>query len=95
LQKAIIASALNRGIEVVHFARADVQHCFSEVGARTRLEIAAAVARQIPALAHRLPRRRGAWLPEDRWMALFSAAALVLTHYRLGAAQIFEDLSAA
>lgn len=93
LQKAIMAIALGRGIEVASFMRGDVQGCFSEVGARTRLEIAAAVARQIPALSHRLPRRRGAWLPEDRWMALFNAAALVLTHYRLGAAQLFEDLS--
>jgi len=93
LQKAIRASALSRGIEVASFARGDVQSCFSEVGAATRLEIAAAVARQLPALGHRLPRRRGAWLPEDRWMALFNAAALVLTHYRLGADQLFQDLS--
>ena len=93
LQKAVVAAALSRGIEVTLFVRGDVQGCFSEVGARTRLEIAAAVARQIPALSHRLPRRRGAWMPENRWMALFNAAALVLTHYRLGAAQLFEDLS--
>lgn len=93
LQKAIVATALYRGIDVAHLARGDVQASYADAGARTRSEIAAAVARQIPALGHRLPRKRGAWLPEDRWMAVFNAAALVMTHYRLDADRLFQDLS--
>ena len=92
VSRAMAALAADRGADVEIYTRGDVQACFAAVGARTRDEIAAAVARHLDAFRHRLPKRREAWESEDRRMALFSAAALVLTHYQLGASRVFEDL---
>lgn len=93
LYRALTAMAAGRGIEVLIYKRADIEACFSTMGARTRQEIAEAVARQIDAFGHRLPKARKPWQSEDRRMALFSAAALVLTHFQFGAARLFDDLS--
>lgn len=92
LCQAISALATDRGADVAIYSRADIAACFLDVGARTRDEIALAVVRHIDVFRHRLPKRRKPWQAEDARMALFSAAALVLTHYRLGAATLFEDL---
>ena len=92
LYKAVIAACIARNIEVAVLRLQDVKACFASVGARTRQEIAEAVARQIPAFDHKLPRARKPWESESRRMALFCAAALVLTHYQLGAGQLFDDL---
>jgi len=92
LCKAAGALAKDRGVDVAVFSRADIQACFADVGAKTRQEIANAVARHIDALRHRLPRRRRPWEPEDPRMALFSAAALVLTHCRYSALTFLNDM---
>jgi hypothetical protein len=92
LYKAVENMAVNRGIEVAIYKRSDIQSCFASIGAKTRQEIAEAIARNIPAFGHQVPKARKAWQSEDRRMALFSAAALVLTHYQLGASQLFDDL---
>lgn len=92
LCRAIGALAADRGLEVAIYARADIAACFLDVGARTRDEIALAVVRHVDVFRHRLPKRRKPWQAEDARMALFSAAALVLTHYRLGASTLFDDL---
>jgi Holliday junction resolvasome RuvABC endonuclease subunit len=92
LCRAIMALAADRGLEVAVYTRADVTASFLTVGARTRDEIAEAVARHVDTFRHRLPKRRKPWQAEDTRMALFSAAALVLTHYRLGASTLFDDL---
>lgn len=93
LYRSVTAMAAGRTIEVLIYTRADIKACFGTMGARTRQEIAEAVARQIDAFGHRLPKARKPWQSEDRRMALFSAAALVLTHYQFGAAGLFDDLS--
>jgi hypothetical protein len=93
LYRSIINLAGTRSVNVVVYNRADIKAAFRPVGAGTRQEIAAAVARHVEAFRHRLPRPRKPWESEDRRMALFSAGALVLTHYRLGAAGLFDDLS--
>lgn len=95
LCRAIVNLAYARGIEVAVYTRADIQACFAAVGARTRDEVAAAVARHVDAFSYRLPRKRRSWDREQRDMALFSAAALVLTHYHLSAARLLDDLRAA
>jgi hypothetical protein len=82
--------ANDRSINVAVYTRKDINACFSTVGARTRYEIAEAIARHVPALAPRLPPKRRAWTAEDRRMGLFNAAALVFTHYR-NEAQFFLD----
>lgn len=92
LQRAMSASAFSRGVEATMYPRGDVQAMFAPVGARSRQDIAVAVARQVPALSHRLPRKRGAWHCEDRRMALFNAAALVITHFQLDANRLLREL---
>jgi len=93
LCRAIAALAIDRGLDVAIYTRADVAACFLDVGARTRDEIAQAVVRHVDAFRHRLPIRRKPWQAEDPRMALFSAAALVLTHYRYGASSLFDALT--
>ncbi|MBO9501188.1 hypothetical protein [Brevundimonas sp. A19_0] len=92
LCRAIKAFGADRGLEVAVYTRADVAATFLTVGARTRDEIAEAVARHVDTFHHRLPKRRKPWHAEDTRMSLFSAAALVLTHYRLGASTLLDDL---
>jgi Holliday junction resolvasome RuvABC endonuclease subunit len=93
LCQAIVCLAVDRGIEVSVYRRGDVRACFAGVGARTRDEIAAAVARHFDALRPRLPSSRRAWKSEGLAMALFSAAAIVLTHYQLGGPSLFDGLN--
>ena len=90
LCRAVVALANDRSIEFAIYTRKDIEKCFAGVGARTRYEIAEAIARHVPALAPRLPNKRKPWTSEDRRMALFNAAALVFTHYRYQA-QFFLD----
>ena len=92
LCRATLALANDRGIEFAVYGRARSKTCFATIGATTRDEIAAAVARHLPALAPRLPAKRTPWKSDDRRMALFNAAALVLTHYRYQALSVFEGL---
>ncbi len=90
--QAAASMAASRGIDVCIYPLRDVKACFAKVGARTRQEIAEAVGRHIDAFGHRLPKPRKAWQSEDRRMALFCAAALVLTHFQFGASRLFDDL---
>lgn len=92
LYQAAATMAVSRGIDVHVYLFRDVKACFASVGARTRQEIAEAVGRQIDAFRHRLPKARKPWQSEDRRMALFCAAALVLTHFQFGASRLFDDL---
>lgn len=92
LYRSMASLAATRSIEVFVYAKAQIQACFASVGARTRHEIADAIARQFDMFRHKLPKMRRPWQSEQRGMALFSAIALVLTHYRLGASQLFDDL---
>ncbi len=94
LYRAVIALATAKGIDVVMFGRKDVRACFVNVGARTRHEVASAIARSFEILRDLLPEKRRPWEPPHRRMALFDAAAVVLTHFHLGASQLFDDLLA-
>lgn len=73
-----------RGIDTAVYSRGEVRAAFAETGATTRREIAEAVASHLDAFRHRLPPPRRPWESEDAREALFNAAALVLTHHRLG-----------
>ena len=68
------------GSEVVSYDRGAIRKAFAPLGARTKVEIAQAIAIAIPALAHRLPPVRKLWMSEDARQMLFDAAALGLTH---------------
>lgn len=93
LYKAIVALCTSRSIDVAIYTLGDVKACFASAGARTRQEIAETVARLIDALGHRAPKPRKPWQSEDRRMAMFCAAALVLTHFQMGASRLFDDLT--
>lgn len=82
LYRSFIALAAARGIAVAAYSRADVQTCFAPVGAKTRQEIAEAIARHIAVFESLTPPARRPWNPQHRNMALFNAAALALTHYQ-------------
>lgn len=92
LGRGLAALASDRGIDVEIYPHADVVACFSSVGARTRHEIAEAVLRHNEALSHELPKKRRAWETMPRKLALFSAAALALTHYQLSAKRLLDQL---
>lgn len=81
---AVRCAADDRGMETAVYSRAEIRAAFAEVGARTRREIAEAVARHCEAFRHRLPKPRRPWESEDARGALFAAAAVVLTHHREG-----------
>lgn len=93
LCRALVALAADRGLEVAIYSRGEVRSSFASVGAVTRQEIAEAVVRHIPVFEHRMPRRRRCWESEDCRLSLFSAAALILTHYALNAAMLFHTLA--
>jgi hypothetical protein len=90
---AIVALASDRGVQIAIYSKAQVQFAFAPLGARTRQEIAEAVARHFDQLRHRLPAKRKAWQAEDRRLSLFCATALLLTHFQLGASSLFDQLT--
>lgn len=91
LMAAIERLSRRRGTEVYRYPRSAVQECFSQFGAQTRYETAAAVAARIPALARFLPHRRKLWESEDARMGIFRAAAVALTYYDRQAREAVRD----
>lgn len=89
---SIVSVAADRGLDLAIFTKADVERAFGGVGARSRDEIAHAVARQLPGLQHRLPKNRKNGDSEDKRLAIFNAAALVLTHFHFGSAGLLDSL---
>lgn len=81
LYRMLAHLAATEEIEVVRYTRADICACFASVGAKTKYEIAKAIAKEIPAFMHRLPPVRKIWMSEDPRQSLFDAAALGITHY--------------
>jgi len=92
LYKAAALMTRERGMEIAIHTRGDMKACFAAVGAQSRQEVAEAVARSFEILRSRLPKPRRAWDGPCRRMALFDAAAVVLTHYQLGASRLFGEL---
>jgi hypothetical protein len=87
-----VTAAADHGAVIACLTRSDVQEAFELVGARTRDEIAEAVAAHVPTLRTHLPSRRKQWDGEDKRLSVFAAAALVLAHYHNGAAALLDDL---
>lgn len=74
-----------RGIDTTRYGFQDVRAAFVLPPHANKDKIAAAVAKRLPVLASRLPKPKRIWETEAHGMAMFSAAALALTH--LGRAQ--------
>jgi len=81
LCRGVTQLAINRGMDARTYSQAAVRTCFASVGAVTRYEIAQAVALHVPALRHRLPRKRTVGRNADARMSLFVAAALAMAHH--------------
>lgn len=88
----LLSVAADRGLCIASYQRECVQDAFGAIGARTREETAEAVARFYPPLALRLPPPRKPWNSEDKRLAIFAAAAVVLTHFHNGATALLSDL---
>ena len=82
LYRMLIHLAESEQVEVFRYSQNAVRTCFESVGARTKYEIAKAIALQIPAFTHRLPRLRKIWMSEDPRQSLFDAAALGMVFYK-------------
>jgi Holliday junction resolvasome RuvABC endonuclease subunit len=83
LLRLIAAEAEARGVRVVRHTHVDVRRVFATFGARTKDQIAGAVARMIPELIPTLPKPRKIWEPDHYAMAIFEAAALGIAYFAL------------
>lgn len=81
LYQSIAHLAETEQVELFCYSRREVREFFEPIGASTKFEIAQAIARQIPAFEHRLPRVRKIWMSEDPRQSLFDAAALGMVFY--------------
>jgi Holliday junction resolvasome RuvABC endonuclease subunit len=85
LYLAIAERAELRNISVESYSRATISSAQHLKGARTREEVASAVADCLNVLRPRLPKPRPIWIGERSGMSLFCAAACALTYFaRLG-----------
>ena len=91
LTRALTALAESKGVEVSTYSFPVVQSCFAHIGATDRREIAEAIARQFDVLQRRLPKKRRAWDTEREALAIYSAAALILTRLQCGAAAFSDE----
>lgn len=80
LYRGLINRAEARGIKVCVYSRSEISNTFVGANAKTREEIAVAVAERIAVLRSRLPKPRKPWQSEHPNIALFAAAACALTY---------------
>lgn len=83
LYRMLTHLAASEYVDLVRIDQADVRKYFMLAGAVTKYERAQAIALQIPAFSHRVPRPRKAWMSQDPRQSLFDAAALGLVYYGL------------
>jgi Holliday junction resolvasome RuvABC endonuclease subunit len=91
LSRMLAQLAVAEYVELHRCSRAEVKACFASVGATTKHEIAKAIATQIPAFAHRIPRLRRQWSSEDARQAIFDAVALAITYFARGIPSPYTD----
>ncbi len=81
LIRSITELALNEDVVVKLYSRRDIRTCFANYGARSKDEIARAIAKIMPEFAPRVPPMRRLWMSEDYRMGMFDAVALAFTYY--------------
>jgi hypothetical protein len=82
LHDAITVLADTQGIPVFSYSRDATRRTFAPLGGTTKQLIAEAVGKLVPAFGNFIPPARKIWKNEHGRMALFDAAALVVTYYR-------------
>lgn len=80
LYLAIVGCAESRNIIVYRCSRSQITNSSLLKGARTRQQVAAAVAERLDALRPHLPKPRRLWVGEQSGMRVFCAAACALTY---------------
>ncbi|MDQ3816146.1 MAG: hypothetical protein M3348_17545 [Acidobacteriota bacterium] len=83
LIRALLELAKRRGIQCYRCPRLAVIKVFSQAGARTKHQIAAAIATMFPELAPQLPPVRKPWMNENYRMSIFDAVAFALTFFHI------------
>lgn len=81
LYRAVVRYAETKGIQVRSYSRAEISRARYLRGARTRDELAAAVADHLIVLRPRVPKPRPIWIGEALGMSLFCGAACALTYF--------------
>ena len=85
LHEAIAVLAETQAIPKFSYSRDQTQQTFASFGDTTKQMIAEAIGKLVPAFGNFIPPVRKLWNHEHSRMALFDAAALVLTFYRFHA----------
>jgi len=86
LTRAVLRLAQRQKLTTRSYARAEIKAAFAEIGAKTRYEIAQAIAEQVPDLGLWLPPPRKIWQSEDPRMSIFDAASLASAFFHEGVA---------
>jgi hypothetical protein len=82
LNAAMEAEALERGVLVFKYSRADIYATFASAEFSNKQTLAELIASHIPAFVRHVPPPRKPWKSEDARMALFDAAALALAFFQ-------------
>lgn len=82
LNAHIEETAIESGIPVRAYSRAEVRHAFAAHGITNKHSMAEMIAKHLPVFERYLPPPRKLWMNEDPRMSLFDAAALALTFFQ-------------
>ena len=80
MRNALAREAAKRRISIRLLSRNSVKNAFPDCN-RNKYTIAAAIVKQLPELAPRLPSLRKIWKSEDYRMSIFDAAALGVAYF--------------
>ncbi len=80
MRNALVRKAAKRRISIRLLSRNGVKNAFLDCN-RNKYTIAAALAKQLPELAPKLPSVRKIWKSEDYRMSIFDAAALGVAYF--------------
>ena len=83
LIKRIISFAKEQNLPTQQYSRDQIRVVFEQFGAKTKYEIAQKIIGGLPELKFYAPKIRDLNTSEDRYMGIFDAVSLVLTHYYL------------
>jgi hypothetical protein len=81
ITRSLRSAAASRSIRIIRLRRNAIHAAFASYNARSKWEIAGALAKAFPELAWKLPPERKIWTKEDPRMAIFDALAGSVAYY--------------
>lgn len=81
LTAQIMKLALSRKIQIKCYSREEIRKVFALYRAKTKYQIAAVIADQLPELFPQLPPVREIWMSEDSRMTIFNSVSLAIMFY--------------